>query len=62
MLCHGDYSERVVASFSHQTKSEYYGGNLFVSIDGIALENFSKPKQIEAAVTPQACTRHAVFH
>ena len=41
MLCRRDYSERVVASFTHKIQSEYYGGNRSVSIDIIALENFS---------------------
>ena len=34
LYCH-DYSERVVASFSHQIQSEYYGANRSVSIEGI---------------------------
>ena len=32
-----DYSERLVASFANQIQSEYYGGNISVSIEGIAL-------------------------
>ena len=28
VLCCRDYSERVVASFSNQIQSEYYGGNI----------------------------------
>ena len=32
VLCHRDYSERVVASFSHQIQSEYYFRNRYVSI------------------------------
>ena len=36
-----DYAERVVASFINQIKQEYYGGNICVSIEGIALEHFS---------------------
>ena len=39
--CRGDYSERVLASFVNQIKSEYYGGNKYVSIEGILLDNFS---------------------
>ena len=35
------YSERVVASFAHYIQSEYYGGNISVSIKGILLEHFS---------------------
>ena len=41
---HCDYAERVFASFAHQIQSEYYGGNKYVSIKGIALEHFSAKK------------------
>ena len=41
VLCLSDYADRVVASFSHQRQSEYYGGNRYVSIEGIALEHLS---------------------
>ena len=41
VLCCRYYAERVVASFANQVQSEYYGGNRSVSIEGIALENFS---------------------
>ena len=40
VLCCRDYSERLVASFANQIKSEYYGVNRSVSIEGIALEHF----------------------
>ena len=30
-LCCRDYAERLVARFSHQIQSEYYGGNISVS-------------------------------
>ena len=40
-LCCRDYAESLVASFAHQTQSEYYGGSRSVSIEGIALEHFS---------------------
>ena len=36
VLCRRYYAERVVASFAHQIPSEYYGGNRYVSIEGIA--------------------------
>ena len=52
----------MVASFSHQIQSEYYGGNIYVSIEVITLEKFIEPTQREKSVTPQECTRHAVFH
>ena len=32
VLCRRDYAERVVASFANQIQSEYYGGNISVSI------------------------------
>ena len=35
VLCCCDYYDRVVASFSHQIQSEYYGENISVSIEGI---------------------------
>ena len=41
VLWHCDYKEQVVSSFSHQIQSEYYGGNRYVYIEGIALEHFS---------------------
>ena len=41
VLCRRDYAERVVASFANQIQSEYYGGNIYVSIEVIALERFS---------------------
>ena len=41
VLCRHYYAERVVASFSNQIQSEYYGGNISVSIEGISLEHFS---------------------
>ena len=41
VLCRRDYEERVVASFANKIKSEYYGGNRSVSIEGIALGHFS---------------------
>ena len=41
VLCYRAYDERVVASFAHQIKPECYGGNISLSIEGIALEHFS---------------------
>ena len=40
-LCRCDYAERLVAIFGNQIQSEYYGGTISVSIEGIELENFS---------------------
>ena len=45
MLCHRDDEELVVAIFAHQIKSEYYGGNIYVSIEGIKLEHFNTSYQ-----------------
>ena len=41
VLCRHDYSERLVASVSNQIQSQYYGGNRYLSIEGIVLEHFS---------------------
>ena len=62
VLCCHDYSERVVASFAHQIKSEYYGENIFVSIEGIALENFSGLPKTGINVSTKTFPRHAVFY
>ena len=40
VLCRRYYAERVVASFANKIQSEYYSGNISVSIEGIALEHF----------------------
>ena len=34
---HPDYAERLVARFSNQIQSEYFDGNISVSIEGITL-------------------------
>ena len=57
-----DYSERIVASFANQIQSEYYGGNISVSIEGIALEHFSEVPQTNLNSTTPSCQRHALFH
>ena len=41
VLCRRDYDKRLVERFADQIQSEYYGGNISVSIEGIALEHFS---------------------
>ena len=45
VLCHQNYAELVVASFSHQIQSEYCDGNKYVSIKNIQLEHFSAKYQ-----------------
>ena len=62
VLSRRDYTERVVTSFSHKIKSEEYGGNRSVSIEGIALDHFIVPTHTETEGTPQAGTHHDVFH
>ena len=62
VLCRRDYAERVVASFSNQIKSEYYGGNISVSIEGIPLEHFSAAPQADINSSTLSRPRHAVFH
>ena len=62
MLCRCDYAERLVASFYHEIKSEYYGGHRSVSIKGIVLEYFSALTQTEINSSKKSCPRHAEFH
>ena len=56
-----DYSERVVASFANKIHSEYYGGNISVSIEGIALEIFSALPKADISSTTESHQRHSVF-
>ena len=62
VMCRRDYSERAVASFSHQIQSEYYGGNRSVYIEGIALENCSALPKVDFNSTTPSRQRHALFH
>ena len=57
-----DYAERVVAIFAHQIKSEYYGGNISVSIEGFSLEHFSTLPMSYINTTTPSRQHHAVFH
>ena len=41
VLCCHEYAERVVASFDNKIQSKYYGGNIYVYIEDIALEHCS---------------------
>ena len=61
VLCRRDYAERLVDSFPHQIQSQYYGINISVSIEGIALENFIELPQTEINSSTKACPRHSVF-
>ena len=62
ILCRRDYAERVVASFANQIQSEYYAVNIYVSIEGIALEYFSAAQHTDIMSTTLSRPRHAVFH
>ena len=62
MLCRRDCAERVVDSFVHQIQYELYGGNLPVSFEVVALEQFSETTQTKTETASQARTRHNVFH
>ena len=62
VLCCRDYAESVVASFDNQIQSEYFGGNRYVSIEGIALEDFSAVPQADINLSTISRQRHAVFH
>ena len=57
-----DYAERVVARFANKIQSEYYGGNISVSLEGIALEHFSAAPQADINSTTPSRQSHAVFH
>ena len=61
VLCRRYYAERVVASFANQIQSEYYGGNRYVSIEGIALENFSAAPQADINSSTLSRPQNAVF-
>ena len=62
VLCCRDYSERVVSIFTHQIQSEYYGENISVYIDVIALEHFSALHKSGINAPTKSRSRHAVFH
>ena len=61
VLCCRDYTERVVVGFSHQIQSEYYGGNISVSIEVIKLEYFIALPETGINTSTKSCPRHAVF-
>ena len=62
VLCHIYYSERVVASFSHKIKPEYYSVNLYMSIKSIGLEHLSTTDQETSSSYLHSCKLHYVFH
>ena len=61
-LCRRDYADRVVASSDNQIQSEYYGGNRYVSIEGIALEHFTATPQADINSSTLSRPWHAVFN
>ena len=61
VLCRCEYADRVVASFDDKIKSEYSGGNRYVSVEGIALEHFSAAPQEAINSTTPSRPHHAVF-
>ena len=46
VLCYRYYTKIVVDNFAHQIKSEYYGGNISISLEATAMEHFSAPTHI----------------
>ena len=52
----------MVSSFAHQTKSEYYGGNMYVSNEVTELEHFSALHQSSTLLAPDHVSCQAVFH
>ena len=62
VLCCRYYAKRVVASFANQIKSEYYGVNISVSIEGVVLEHFSVAPQADINSTTPSIPCHEVFH
>ena len=54
--------ERVVSSFANQIQSEYYDGNISVSIEGIALEHLSAAPKADINSYTLSRPRHEIFH
>ena len=62
VLCCSNYAERVVSSFVHQIKSEYYGRNSSVSIKRIALEHSNVLQPSSTFLASDHTSHQAVFH
>ena len=62
VLCCSDYAERVIAISPHKIQSEYYGGNISVSIEGITLEHFNSLPQKEINTSTKPCPCNELFH
>ena len=61
VLCRHEYDDNLVSSISNQILSEYYSGNISLSIEVIALENFSALPRSGIKSSTKPCQRHAVF-
>ena len=61
-LSYCDYAEKVVAIFSYQIKSWYYGVDISVSIEGVALDNFSASTQSLLLSAPKSRIGNSLFH
>ena len=48
--------------FFHKNQSEYYGGNILVSIEGIVLDHFSDPQQPSSLLASGNFSHHDVFY
>ena len=62
VLWWSDYKDRIVSIFAHQIKSEYYGGNCYVSIGGIAVDNFSVSNHSSSSLTSEIVSCQAFFN
>ena len=60
-LCKRDYAERVVSSFANQIQSEYYCGNMSVSIEVISLEHFSDAHHSSPLLASYHVSHQALF-
>ena len=59
VLCRCDYAKHLVSRFAHQIRSEHYGGNKSLSIEGISLGHFSAIYQEISLSCFHSLTRHS---
>ena len=50
------------SQFSHQIKSEYFGGNISVYVEVISLDHFSSTYQVTSSAYFQSLKLHALFY
>ena len=62
VLCRFYYADRVVSIFAHQFQSQYYDGNIYVSIEGIASEHSSASRHSSPLLELYHVSLNAVFH